>query len=84
MLLFFTYIFQLNRRSLTDIQRVEIAEKYRDIIEKQAKENQGKRTDLNFCSNSNKSEPVDTKKELAKIAGMGVEKYYRTNKILKV
>lgn len=27
--------------------------------------------------------PIDTRKELAKIAGVGVEKYYRTNKILK-
>lgn len=26
---------------------------------------------------------IDTSKELAKIAGVGVEKYYRTNKILK-
>nr|DAT56676.1 MAG TPA: Protein sopB, SopB, F plasmid, centromere.98A [Caudoviricetes sp.] len=27
--------------------------------------------------------PIDTRKELAKIAGVGGEKYYRTNKILK-
>ncbi|VYU50741.1 Uncharacterised protein [Clostridium butyricum] len=33
--------------------------------------------------NSSECNNIDTRKELAKIAGVGVEKYYRTNKILK-
>lgn len=74
---------QLGRRNLSDVQRIIIAEKYRSVIETQAKENQGKRTDLTSCLNSSECNNIDTRKELAKIAGVGVEKYYRTNKILK-
>lgn len=78
---------QLGRRNLSDVQRIIIAEKYRNVIETQAKENlktSGEQYGKG-CSNSNKpmNNPIDTKKELAKIAGVGVEKYYRTNKILK-
>lgn len=79
---------QLGRRNLTDVQRIIITEKYRGLFEKQAKENL-KTTGINVgnkgCSNSNNliDKPIDTKKELAKIAGVGIEKYYRTNKILK-
>lgn len=68
---------QLGRRNLTDIQKIIIAERYRDIIKDKAKKNQGNR--------GNKVEkPIDTRKELAKIAGVGTEKYYRAEKILKV
>ena len=36
---------QLGRRNLSPIQRIAVAEKYRPIYEKQAKENQGVRND---------------------------------------
>lgn len=38
---------QLGRRNLSPIQRIAVAEKYRSIYERQAKENQGTRNDLN-------------------------------------
>lgn len=39
-----------------------------DIIKAKAKENQGTRTDI--CQKSDKSYPIDSKKEIAKIAGV--------------
>ena len=44
---------QLGRRNLSPIQRIAVAEKYRPIYEKQAKERQGTRNDLknNFTVN---------------------------------
>jgi hypothetical protein len=39
---------QLGRRNLIPIQKINIAEKYRPIYLEQAKENQGKRSDLNI------------------------------------
>ena len=36
----------IHRRNLSPIQRIAVAEKYRPIYEKQAKENQGVRNDL--------------------------------------
>lgn len=77
---------QLGRRNLTDVKRIIIAEKYRELIEKKAKENQIKGGENYGKGLTNSTEPInniDTRKELAKIAGVGVEKYYRTNKILK-
>ena len=61
---------QLGRRNLTPIQRIAIAEKYRPIIEKKAKENQsvfkGNQYTNGTCQNSDKKQikKVDTKKEL--------------------
>lgn len=37
---------QLGRRNLSSFQRIAVAEKYRPIYEKKAKENQGTRNDL--------------------------------------
>lgn len=67
---------QLGRRNLNDTQRIIVAEKYRYLIEQKAKKNQRNRG--NKINN-----PIDTRKELAKIAGVGMEKYYRVNKIFK-
>lgn len=76
---------QLGRRNLSPIQRIAIAEKYRSIYEKQAKENQGTRNDLkdNFVPNLAQSKPdnrVNTK--LAEVAGVGKETYRMGAKIL--
>ena len=68
---------QLGRRNLSPIQRIAVAEKYRPIYEKQARENQGTRNDLkpNFTVNlpqsSNKQERnPTTDKKLSDIAGV--------------
>lgn len=76
---------QLGRRNLTPIQRIAIAEKYRPIIEKKAKENQGNRNDINFCQNSDKSDikSIDTKKELSNIAKVSYDTYYKGKRILE-
>ena len=50
--------------------RGELALKRKHIIAAKAKENQGRRTDLNLLQNSAKSKPIDTRAELAKIAGV--------------
>ena len=76
---------QLGRRNLSPIQRIAIAEKYRSIYEKQAKENQGTRNDLqnNIEPNLAQSKPdnrVNTK--LAKVANVGKETYRMGKKIL--
>lgn len=47
---------QLGRRNLSDVQRIIIAEKYRSVIEAQAKENQGNR------GNKINKPPIDTRK----------------------
>lgn len=41
---------QLGRRNLSPIQRIKVTEKYRPIYERQAKENQGTRTDLKIVT----------------------------------
>lgn len=56
---------QLSRRNLTTFQRLEIVEKLKPVISKQAKERQGTRTDLNIPQKSAGSE---TRDELAKLA----------------
>lgn len=79
---------QLGRRNLTPIQRIAIAEKYRPIIEKKAKENQsvfkGNQYTNGTCQNSDKKqiEKVDTKKELSKIANVSYDTYYKGKRIL--
>lgn len=69
---------QLGRRNLPDVERGRIALKLKDSIAARAKERQGTRTDLlailpesdqsNICPILDKS--IDTKKELAKLAGL--------------
>lgn len=76
---------QLGRRNLSPIQRIAIAEKYRSIYEKQARERQGTRTDLqnNIEPNLVQSKPdnrVNTK--LAEVANVGKETYRMGKKIL--
>ncbi len=62
---------QLGRRNLSPIQRIAIAEKYRNIYEKQAKENQlsGLKNQSNYVlPNLVKRDSIDTTKKLAEVA----------------
>ena len=62
---------QLGRRNLSLIQRIAIAEKYRNIYEKQAKENQlsGLKNQSNYVlPNLVKRDSIDTTKKLAEVA----------------
>ena len=77
---------QLGRRNLSPIQRIAIAEKYRNIYEKQARENQlsGLKQNQNetVLPNSVKRESIDTTKKLAEVANVGKETYRMGKKIL--
>lgn len=82
---------QLGRRNLSPIQRIAIAEKYRSIYEKQAKENQGTRNDLKnnitvnlpqSLSNSNENRNPTTAEKLASVAGVSEKTYRMGSKIL--
>lgn len=72
---------QLGRRNLSPIQRISIAEKYRSIYEKQARENQGTRNDLkdNIPQNIGESDKRKQAKDrevnskLAKVANVNPE-----------
>lgn len=81
---------QLGRRNLSPIQRIAVAEKYRPIYEKQAKENQGTRNDLtndNIVPDLAQSKKEKTSEEnktnvkLAKIAGVGTGTIVRYNRV---
>ncbi len=72
---------QLGRRNLTPIQRIAVAEKYRPIYEKQAKENQSigggdKKSGLVNLPKAIVLKPVNTSEKLASIAGVS-ERTYR-------
>lgn len=80
---------QLGRRNLSPIQRIAIAEKYRSIYEKQARENLikaghnygiGKEKPLPNLVNPISS--IDTTKKLAEVANVGKETYRMGKKIL--
>lgn len=86
---------QLGRRNLTPMQRISIAEKYRGIYEKQAKEaqsNAGKEyglggtklmANLPEALDSDKKEPnPTTRKKLADLAGVGERTYAKGVAIL--
>lgn len=61
---------QLGRRNLSPIQRIAIAEKYRPIYEKQARENQlsGLKQNQNTVSqnSSKRTEPIGVRAKLQK------------------
>jgi N6-adenosine-specific RNA methylase IME4/ParB-like chromosome segregation protein Spo0J len=59
---------QLARRNLTTYERAEIALQLEPLIAAKAKEQQGTRTDL--LENSTKSDPINTRLELAQKAGI--------------
>ena len=64
---FWAWSHQEHRRNLTPYQRTEIALQFKPMLTAKGKESQGKRND--FCPTLDKSSH-DTKKELAKIAGV--------------
>lgn len=91
----YIYENQLARRNLTPIQKISIAERYRSIYEKQAKENQSlgggdrKSEDYQKSVESNLTQAVDKKRnpttdeKLSKIAGIKTTTYKMGAKVLK-
>lgn len=77
---------QLGRRNLSPIQRIAIAEKYRNIYEKQARENQlsGLKQNQNTVlqNSSKRIEPIDVRAKLAETAGVSTDTYSKGKKIL--
>lgn len=74
---------QLGRRNLSPIQRIAVAEKYRPIYEKMAKENQLSGLKNVVLPNLVKRDSaIDTTQRLAKIAGVGKETYRMGAKVL--
>lgn len=79
---------QLGRRNLSPIQRIAIAEKYRSIYEKQARENQSKAggDKKSLSKNSSKAvdpeNKIDVRAKLAETAGVSTDTYSKGKKIL--
>lgn len=77
---------QLGRRNLSPIQRIAVAEKYRPIYEKQARENQlsGLKQNQNTVSqnSSKRTEPIDVCAKLAETAGVSTDTYSKGKKFL--
>lgn len=85
---------QLGRRNLSPIQRIAVAEKYRPIYEKQAKENISKAVSesnknrvnpilVNLPNMGKKIESVNTSEKLASIADVSEKTYRMGAKILQ-
>lgn len=88
---------QLSRRNLSDVERARIALKLKDKIAAKAKERQGERNDLkidippikdectsdyaNILANLPKSKPINTRSELAKIAGISERTLAKVEKV---
>lgn len=71
---------QFGRRNLNAWNRSQLVLKLEDLFRGKAKANQGTRTDI--CQNSDKSfESVDTKKELAEIAGVSHDTMAKAKRI---
>ena len=68
---------QLGRRNIPNYVRAELALKLKPVIAEKAKEHQGARTDI--CQKSDKS--IDTKKELAKVAGVSHDTIHKVEVI---
>lgn len=74
---------QLSRRNLPPYRRAKLALAYKPIIEAKAKENFGMRNDL--PQNSAKGyTPIETRKKLAKIAGVSHDTIDKVSRIEKV
>ncbi len=82
---------QLGRRNLTDYDRVKLALRMENLFKEKAKENQGARTDLieiveNLEDNIPKKsaecfKPIETRQEIAKIAGVSHDTVRKVKKI---
>ena len=73
---------QFSRRNLTPFTRGELALKRKHIIAAKAKKNQLRTTENRVCQISDKQR-VDTKKEIAKIAGVSHDTIARVEKIVQ-
>ena len=80
---------QLGRRNLSPIQRIAVAEKYRPIYERRAKENMslgGKsyspKEGLQNSSTLPKENKIDVRAKLAETAGVSTDTYSKGKKIL--
>jgi len=74
---------QFSRRNLAPIQRVELALKLEEIFQKQAKENEKRGGNSGKVGRQISDNPVDTKKELAKVAGVSHDTIHKGKAILK-
>ena len=81
---------QLGRRNLTDFGRNEIALRYKAVIARKAKENQSEggkvgasKTNGVWSNDQKPTDPVNTREEIAKIAGTNGSSVRRTEFILK-
>ena len=76
---------QFGQRNLEPVQKIEVAEKYRSAIEVKAKEKQQcGQGGILLLTKSTKAnlEPINTRQELAKIAGVSEDTYNKGKKIL--
>lgn len=76
----------MGRRNLTPIQKIAITEKYRPVYVKMAEENKGGFKGNQYVSGSlpksAMNQKINTRDELAKIAGIGHDTYNKGKKIL--
>lgn len=90
LILTFTAVYTMHITNLSPIQRIAVAEKYRPIYEKQAKENLIKagnnygvgKNKKPFQKSENPITPINTTKKLAKTAGVSTDTYSKGKKIL--
>lgn len=76
---------QLGRRNLTPIQRIAVAEKYRPIYEKQAKDNNSNFKGNQYTGslvNLPTEQKINTSEKLANIAGVSEKTYRMGAKVL--
>lgn len=72
---------QLARRNLTPFQKTELALQLEPSIKQKAKQQQGARSDISV--NMPKSEPIDTRHEIAKAAGVSPKQVDKVKAIKK-
>lgn len=90
LILTFTAVYTMHITNLSPIQRIAVAEKYRPIYEKQAKENLIRagnnygvgKNKKPFQKSENPITPINTTKKLAKTAGVSTDTYSKGKKIL--
>lgn len=70
---------QFGRRNLSNYQRSVLALQLEEVFSKKAKENQGARTDI--LQISAESKPIDTRKELSKVASVSHDTIAKVKKI---
>jgi Skp family chaperone for outer membrane proteins len=71
---------QFGRRNLSNYQRSVLALELESVFSERAKENQGQRTDIKQISAESK--PIETRKELAKIANVSHDTIAKVKKPL--